>query len=190
MTSTASIEDLASIKDRAAPGRRVTYAYYNARNGTHPGIITGTMTAANGVLLVKVRLDGARSPLHMPANQDGLVYLDEIEPVPDLPMGRFKPDSASIGFDFEYDGVLVVEFEDGDLAAVSDDKDKAEAAVATFLREHCGVDDEAEVSEQLRWLESQWRAFEWEPEDAECAWLMNPAEEGDDQAVHVYYLPA
>jgi hypothetical protein len=33
--------------------------------------------------------------------------------------------------------------------------------------------------------------FEWEPEDAESPWTVSwDAAEGDDQAVHIYYLPA
>jgi len=81
-------------------------------------------------------------------------------------------------------------FEDGDAVAVTSDRARAEAAVATWMRESEGIEDEHTVRESLGWMKPRWVVFEWEPEDAECVWLMNPASEGDDQAVHVYYLPA
>lgn len=175
---------------KAEPGRRVTYAYYNARNGAQPGIITGAKTATNGVLLALVRLDGTRSSLHIPADHEGLTYLDEVVEVPELPMGRFHPSTTSLGFDFAYEGVQVCEFEDGDAVAVTDDRGKAEAALATYLREVAGYDDEATVRQEIGYLKPEWVVFEWQPEDSESVWLMNEAAEGDDQAVHIYYLPA
>jgi hypothetical protein len=181
---------MTSTLDKAVRGRRVTYAYYNARNGAQPGIITGTKTATNGVLLALVRLDGTRSSIHIPADHKDLTYLDKIEPVPDLPMGRFHPSTTVLGFDFAYEGVAVCEFEDGDAVAVTDDRAKAEAAIATYLREAAGVDDEGDVRQQLGDLKPEWVVFEWQPEGSECVWLMNEATEGDDLAVHVYYLPA
>lgn len=176
-----------TIETRAVRGRRVTYAYTNDPK-QRPGIITDTMTANNGVLLVKVRLDGARSNLHIPAGHDGLTYLDEVVEVPELPMGRFHPSTTSLGFDFAYDGVPVCGFEDGDIVAVTADRGKAEAAVATYLREVADLDDETDIREDAARLKARWVVFEWEPEDAECVWMMNPASEGDDQTVHVFYL--
>ncbi|MFF0009640.1 hypothetical protein ACFYQT_40300 [Streptomyces tibetensis] len=178
-----------SIETRAVRGRRVTYAYTSDKT-QRPGVITDTKTAVNGTLLAMVRLDGARSSLHVPADHENLTYLDEIGEVPELPMGRFHPATTSLGFDFQYDGVVVCGFEDGDAVAVTADRAKAEAAIATFLREVEGIDDEPTVRESLGWMKPRWVVFEWEPEDAEFVWLMNPASEGDDQAVHVYYLPA
>lgn len=177
-----------TLAEKAVIGRRVEYAYSNDRR-KRPGVITGTKTAINGALLACVRLDGTRSTMHIPVDHEELTYLDEVGPVPELPMGRFHPSTTALGFDFQYDGVLVCGFEDGDAVAVTADQSKAEAAVATFLREVEGIDDEATVNESLSYMKPRWVVFEWEPEDAECAWLMNPAEEGDDQAVHVYYLP-
>jgi hypothetical protein len=174
---------------KAVRGRRVTYAYTNDKR-QRPGVITDTKTAINGALLVMVRLDGARSNLHVPADHEHLTYLDEVGPVPELPMGRFHPSTTTLGFDFHYDGVAVCGFEDGDAVAVTDDQPKAEAAVAPYLREVEGIDDQHTVRESIGWMKPRWVVFEWEPEDAECVWLMNPASEGDDQAVHVYYLPA
>lgn len=174
---------------KAEAGRRVTYEFYNARK-PHPGVITRTKTTGNGDLIALVRLDGQRSSMHVPVDLDGLTYLDEIGPVPELPMGRFQPNLQHPGIDWEYDGVIVVRFEEGDLAAITADRAKAEAAVATFLRERDGIEDESDISDELAELKPQWAVFEWEPEDAECAWLMNYATENDDQALQVHYLPS
>lgn len=183
-----------TLAEKAVTGRRVRYTYHRSLNDDRAdlfalGVITGTMTAINGTLLARVRLDGHRSNMHIPVDHEELTYLDEVGPVPDLPMGRFHPSATGLGFDFQHEGVLVCGFEDGDAVAVTTDQAKAEAAVATYLREVEGIDDEHTIRESLGWMTSRWVVFEWEPEDAECAWLMNPAEEGDDQAVHVYYLP-
>jgi hypothetical protein len=169
-------------------GRRVTYEFYNARK-PHPGVITGTKTTDNGDVIALVRLDGQRSSMHVPVDLEGLQLLGEVGPVPELPMGRFQPSLQHPGIDWEYDGVIVVQFEEGDLAALTGDRAKAEAAVATYLREQCGIDDEAAITDELAELKPQWVVFEWEPEDTECAWLMNYAAEGDDQALQVHYLP-
>jgi hypothetical protein len=103
-------------------------------------------------------------------------------------MGRFRPTPQHPGFDFQYDGVLIVEFEEGDLAAITANRTKAEATVATYLRKYHDL-DEAAVRDELAELKPQRVVFEWQPEDAECAWLMNPADESDDQALQVHYLP-
>jgi hypothetical protein len=175
---------------KAETGRRVTYAYYNARPAEHPGVITGTRTTADGRVVALVRLDGTRSSIHIPADHDGLTYLDEVGPVPELPMGRFQPGLEHPGMDYAYDGVIVLEFEEDDMAAITTDRAKAEAAVATYLREQWGVEDEELITDHLAELKPQWVVFEWQPEEAECAWLMNCAAEGDDQALQVHYLPA
>jgi hypothetical protein len=182
---------LAELKPLAAQiGRRVTYAYYNARPAEHRGVITGAKTAANGSPIALVRLDGTRSSIHIPADHEGLHYLDEVGPVPELPMGRFQPGLEHPAMDYAYDGVMVLEFDDGDMAAITDDRAKAEAAVATYLREQCGIEAETEIVDELAELKLQWVVFEWQPAEAECAWLMNYAAEGDDQALQVHYLPA
>jgi hypothetical protein len=172
---------------KAEIGRRVTISY--AGNPAHPGVITGTGTAAGGGPLVRVRLDGQRSSLVIPADHEGLRYLAQVGPVPQLPMGRFQPSTQHPGFDYEHRGVLVVEFDDGDMAAIAADRNEAEVAIAAYLREQCGIDDEAAVRDELAELKPQWAVFEWEPEDAECAWLMHTAAEDDDQALRVHYLP-
>ncbi|MFD0509399.1 hypothetical protein ACFQ0G_53835 [Streptomyces chiangmaiensis] len=80
---------------KAVAGRRVTFTYFRdldvADGPEYPGIVTGTETAANGILLARIRLDGTRSNLAIPADYEGLTYLDEVVPVPELPMGRFLP---------------------------------------------------------------------------------------------------
>ena len=168
---------------KAEVGRRVAFSHIH-----DPKQVEGVITFVADPT-VWVRLDGQRSNLHLRADYEGLRYLDEVGPVPALPMGRFTPSTKHVGIDFEYDGVIVVQFEEDDLAALTGDRAKAEAAVATYLRERCGIDDETAISDELAELKQQWAVFEWEPEDAECAWLMNPAAEGDDQALQVHYLP-
>ncbi|NUS82719.1 MAG: hypothetical protein HOY75_08195 [Streptomyces sp.] len=176
------------LTQKAVRGRRVTYAYPNTRQ-PHPGVITNTQTI-DGNLVALVRLDGTRSNLHLPADQENLTYLDQVGPVPDLPMGRFQPDSSHPGFDFQYEGVLVCSFEDDDAAAVTGDPAKAQAALAAFLREYWDYEDEGVIRDQLKRMDRQWVVFEWQPEDAEYAWMLNPAAEDDDQAVQVHYLYA
>ncbi|MFD0555371.1 hypothetical protein ACFQ0X_43935 [Streptomyces rectiviolaceus] len=105
-------------------------------------------------------------------------------------MGRFQPGTEHPGMHFVYGGVLVVEFDDGDLAAITDDRDKAEVAVAAYLREQAGLEAERAIGVELAALKPQWAVFEWQPEDAEYDWCWESAEEGDDQAVRIHYLPA
>jgi hypothetical protein len=178
-----------ALENLAVVGRRVEYRVHRSTVDDRadvyaPGVVT---FAADPI--VKIRLDGQRSSIAMRADCDGLRYLDEVGPVPALPMGRFQPDTRQPGIDWAHDGVLVVEFDEGDMAAITGDRDKAEAAVATYLREHCGIDDETTISDELAELKPQWVVFEWQPEDAECAWLMNCAGRGDEQALQVHYLP-
>ncbi|MEU8525292.1 hypothetical protein AB0C77_06765 [Streptomyces sp. NPDC048629] len=175
----------------AVAGRRVAFTYHRDLEKAGPGqvgVITAIDTGQPASL--RIRLDGSRSNLHVFPDYEGLRYLDEVGPVPELPMGSFKPSAQHPGMDFEYDGVLVIEFEDGDMVAITGDRARAEAAVATYLREQAGVDDEGDIREDLAELKPQYAVFEWEPEDAECAWLMHNATEGDEQAVRVHYLPA
>lgn len=177
----------------AVVGRRIKFTYYrdlNTADGTeHPGIITGIVPTQGASL--KIRLDGRRSSLHVPPAYEGLRYLDEVVPVPALPMGRFMPSLDTEGFNYAYGGVLVVGFDDDGLAALTPDRDKAVAAVSTYLREVHGMDDEGSVRDEVRWLESKRAFFEWEPEDAEHSWSMHFAEDGDvDQVIRLHYLAA
>ncbi|MEU9998074.1 hypothetical protein [Streptomyces sp. NPDC050848] len=183
--------DTTTLPAEAVVGRRVAFTYHRdlkKPGNALPGVITDIDTEQRAAL--RIRLDGSRSNLHVFPDYEGLQYLDQVGPVPDLPMGPFKPSSQHPGMDFEYDGVLVIEFEEGDMVAITDDLAKAEAAVATYLREQAGVDDETDIREALADLQPQYAVFVWQPEDSECAWLMNDADEGDGKALKVHYLPA
>ncbi|MFJ6348619.1 hypothetical protein ACIQKB_03980 [Streptomyces sp. NPDC092046] len=180
-----------TLPAQATVGRRVAFTHHRDLSKAcrdQIGIITAIDTGQRAAL--RIRLDGSRSNLNVAPDYEGLRYLDEVVPVPELPMGRFQPSAQHPGMDYIYDGVLVVEFEDGDMVAITEDRARAEAAVATYLRDQAGIDDEADIREALADLTSRRVVFEWEPEDAECAWFMNPAVEGDDQALGVHYLPA
>lgn len=169
---------------KAQTGRRVTFAHHYDPIA-HPGIITSVLDGA-----VKVRLDGQRSSIHVPIGFEGLRYLDDVVSVPSLPMGRFRPTAKDLG-DFVFDGVAVVAFdEDEDAIMLTDDPAKAVAAAGTYLREVCDIDDESTIRDEVKRLVKRWVVFEWQPEGAECPWLMDWASEGDDMDVQLYYLPA
>lgn len=181
-----------TLEDLAVAGRRVTFTYYrHLESGPAvPGIITGTEPAVNGALLARVRLDGTRSTLTPPVDYEGLTYLDEVVPVPELPMGRFTPErSDTYGF-YEKDGVLIAAIcEDGeDLIVITDDREKAIAVAHAYLDDQAWVDLDYVDFDDIR---AHWAVFEWEPEDAESPWTVRwDAAEGDDQAIHIFYLPA
>lgn len=180
-----------TLADKAVVGRRVEFTFYrdlDTPDGhAYPGIITGTEPGLSGALLARIRLDGKRSTLTIPVAYEGLTYLDQVVPVPDLPMGRFTPAADDMNGFYEHSGVLVLAIgEDGeDLVVITDDKEKAFTAAIGYGPE-LGFDPDYFDREDMQ---ARWVVFEWQPEDAECAWFMNPAAEGDDQAVHVYYLP-
>lgn len=183
---------IVNLPAEAVVGRRVAFTYYRDLRNVSPdqvGVITAIDTEEPSRIL-KIRLDGSRSNLHVQPDYEGLRYLDQVGPVPTLPMGRFIPSTKDVGFDYEYEGVLVVEFEEGDMAALTADREKATAAAATYLREVAGLEDESDVRDETDSLRPLWVFFEWEPENAECAWRMHAASEGDDQAIQVHYLPA
>ncbi|MFE9812347.1 hypothetical protein [Streptomyces sp. NPDC005548] len=172
---------------KAHTGRRVAFIRYrDLPNGPQTeGIITGVDLEQPASQLL-IRLDGARSNLHVRPNYEGLTYLDEVVPVPELPVGPFTPVANDLNGFYERDGLVVAAVgEDGeDLVAITDDRDKAFAAVVGHGTQ-VGYDmDDFERED----LDARWVVFEWQPDDAECTWFMNPAAEGDDQAVHVYSL--
>ncbi|MDX2765451.1 hypothetical protein [Streptomyces europaeiscabiei] len=179
---------------KAETGRRVEYAYHRSLIDDQatlyaPGIITGTEPGYNGALLAKVRLDGQRSTLHVPVDYDGLRYLDQVTPVPDLPMGPFTPVADDANGFYERAGVLVAAIgEDGEaLIILTGDRDKAFAA-ATAYGEQIGYDPDYVA---LKDLQPCWAVFEWQPEDSDSPWLVRwDAAESDDQAVRVHYLAA
>lgn len=178
--------------EKAVVGRRVTFTYHRDRGlpdpPAYPGIITSTEPGLSGCLLAVIRLDGHRSHLHIPVDYEGLTYLDEVTEVPDLPMGRFLPVADDRHGLWEYEGVLLATVgEDGEnLVLLTDDPAKARAAATTYLTE-TGVDLDYVHFDSMRAL---WVVFAWEPDDSEYPWTWSDASEDDDQAVHVYYLPA
>jgi hypothetical protein len=181
-----------TLEDLAVAGRRVTFTYYrHLKDGPAvPGIITGTETAVNGAPLARVRLDGTRSTITPPIDYEGLVYLDEVVPVPELPMGRFTPERSDTNGFWEKEGVLLAAIcEDGeDLIVITDDREKAITAARAYLVDEALVDLDYVNFEHIR---AHWAVFEWEPEDAEFPWTVRwDAAEGDDQAIRIHYLPA
>lgn len=180
-----------TLEDLAVVGRRIAFTYYRdlPDGPAHPGIITGRFPSQGASVNVELRLDGMRHSLHIPPNYQGLRYLDEVVPVPALPMGRFHPfRSDSNGF-WEKEGVLLAAVgEDGeDLVVITDDRDQAIAAARAYLQE---VDVDLDYVD-LDDIRAHWAVFEWEPEDAESPWSVRwDAEEGDDMAIRIHYLPA
>ncbi|WP_328545400.1 hypothetical protein [Streptomyces europaeiscabiei] len=173
-----------TLTEKAVTGRHVTFTHYrNLSDGpTRPGIITGTEPGYNGALLARVRLDGERSNLCVPVDYEGLTYLDQITDVPELPMGRFHPTADDFGGDWE--GVPVCSLDNEAIVILTADRLRAAGALAAFCKD-MGFD-----REYLPSMEDRWAVFEWQPEDAEIPWFMDLAEQGDDQAIHIHYLPA
>lgn len=179
-----------TLTDKAVVGRRVQFAYHHSLVNDsetlyHPGIITGTEPGLSGALRALIRLDGRRSNLSIPVDYEGLRYVDEVVPVPDLPMGRFTPTADDFGGDWE--GVPVCSLESEDIILLTDDRSRAAAALHEFCKD-MWIDIDRE---SLPALQSGWAVFEWQPEDSEHPWMVRwDAAEGDDHAVHIYYLPA
>ncbi|MGX1220388.1 hypothetical protein [Streptomyces ambofaciens] len=185
---TATVEDLAVV------GRRIEFAYHRSLIDDTatlwlPGIIAGSERGLNGSPLARIRLDGRRSTLTIPVAYEGLRYLDQVVPVPELPMGRFLPAvDEQNGFQEKAGVVLASIGEDGEeLVFLTDDPAKARAAALAHARDtHLDVD-----YVDLDALTARWAVFEWEPEDAECLWTVRfDATEDDDKAVRIHYLPA
>ena len=180
-----------TLPAKAVVGRRIEFAYYSNLHSDeptvwHPGIITALNPGLNGTVLAHLRLDGRRrSALHITTGYEGLRYLDEVVDVPPLPMGRFTPTAETLKAEV-HEGVPVVELEEGDLFALTADRDIAVRAMTGYAKAHDWYVDDL-TSDRLK---AQWSVFEWAPLDAEYDWHMNDAAEGDDMAVHAYYLPA
>ena len=177
-----------SVYPKAHTGRRIAFTRFrDLPNGPqHQGIITG-INPDEPVSSLLIRLDGTRRNLHVRPNYEGLTYLDEVVPVPDLPMGAFTPVANDMNGFHEHAGVLVTAVgEDGEnLVVLTDDKDEAYATAVGYGPD-LGFDPDYFDREDMQ---ARWVVFEWEPEDSDCSWVMNPAAQGDDHAVHVYYLP-
>ncbi|WP_329203868.1 hypothetical protein [Streptomyces sp. NBC_01435] len=170
-----------ALEDKAVIGRRVEFAYYRDQDVYLPGIITAL---TEDVASLRIRLDGARSNLAVRPDYEHLRYLDEVGPVPDLPMGRFTPTAAD--FDGEYAGIPVVQFEEGETVLLTPDNSKARAALAEFAEDMQIAPDYADPAG----LVTRSVVFEWQPEDAECPWLMDFADADADHAIQIHYLPA
>lgn len=178
-----------TLAGKAVVGRRITLTYYRdlelPEPPAHPGIITGVSDTGS----LWIRLDGTRCTLGAGADYRGVTYLDEVVPVPELPMGRFTPVASDPNGFYEKAGALVAAIgEDGeDLIVVTDDRAKARAAVTEYV-DWTGLDPDYVGLDHLR---PCWAVFEWEPEDAEYPWTVNwDAAEGDEMAVQIHYLPA
>jgi len=182
MTTTQTAHPKAEI------GRRVLHTRYRdlPHGPAYPGVITSISDDQPASL--RIRLDGTRCNLHVRPNYEGLTYLDEVTDVPALPMGRFIPVADDRHGFHAKAGVLVATVgEDGeDLVLITADLAKAREAAAAYAEE-IGLDLDSVDYTDLR---PEWVVFTWEPEDADSPWLMDQATEGDDHAIHIYYLPA
>ncbi|MFE1612697.1 hypothetical protein ACLQ17_25650 [Streptomyces sp. DT197] len=155
----------------AEPGRRVIIKGRNA-----PGVITAT---DEGVLMVRV--DGTRCS--QPVLQGGLQLLDEIGPVPALPKGPFLPTAELLKAEV-FGGVAVVELDGGDLLALDGDPVRAAAAMRAHERSY----DRPLYGLVAEKMQARWVVFVWEPEGAECEWVVEDVEAGTEQAVQVRYV--
>lgn len=175
-----------TLTDKAVVGRRVMLTYYRdlkTKGPERPGVITGIVPTQGAS--VQIRLDGRRRSLHVPPDYKGLRYLDEIGPVPALPMGRFHPTPDEL--EGEWEGVPVCSIsEGGDIVLLTTDRDRAVAAATAYFND-AGID-----LNYVHWkgLKPRWAYFEWEPEDSDTDWFQYWCVEGDDQAIQLYYLPA
>lgn len=180
MTATQTVHPKAQI------GRRIMFTRYSdLKNGgpEQPGIITGLVPTQGAS--VRIRLDGQRSVFYVRPDFEGLRYLDETGPVPELPMGRFHPTPDEL--EGEWEGVPVCSInEDGDIVLFTTDREKAVTAATAYFKD-AWIDLDFV---NWDWLQLRWAFFEWEPEDADTHWSMDWCAEGDDHAIHLYHLPA
>lgn len=184
MTSTASLED------QAVTGRRVLFTYHRelGTGPEHPGIITGLEDGYEGTRLALIRLDGTRSTLSIPTDYEGITYLDQVVDVPALPTGSFIPVADDKNVVQEHDGVLYAQTgEDGEyLVVVTDDLEAAK----NVARHHAKSIGLALTEDDLEAFDAEMSTFVWEPENAECPWVVGPAQDGDENAVHTFTLYA
>lgn len=177
-----------TLTEKAVAGRRIELTYYRDLQLTNPPIHPGVITiVTDGASTVWVRLDGKRYNVAARSDYQGLRYLDEVGPVPELPVGRFQPTPADM-LGVWHDVPLATIGEDGeDLILLTTDRDKATTAAIAYARE-TDIDPDYVDYDALK---PCWAVFEWAPEDAEFAWSVRwDAAQGDDQAVHIFYLPA
>ncbi|WP_097866547.1 hypothetical protein [Streptomyces sp. rh34] len=173
--------DTTALPAQAVIGRRVEFAYYRDQTTFLPGIITAI---TDDPASLRVRLDGKRNNVACRPDYDGIRYLDQVVPVPALPMGAFTPTVD----DFDgatYAGVPVCQLDDEDIVILTADQDAARGALVAYCK---AQDIDPEYAEDP--LEAAWARFEWQPEDAESDWQVRFDAEGFDGAVQIHYLPA
>ncbi|MEV3947001.1 hypothetical protein AB0K57_04965 [Streptomyces halstedii] len=166
---------------QAVIGRRVEFAYYRDQATFLPGIITAI---TDDPASLRVRLDGKRSNVACRPDYDGIRYLDEVTPVPALPMGAFTPTLQDFGGP-AYAGIPVCQLDDEDIVILTGVPDAARDALVAYC-EAQDIDPEYAADP----LEAAWALFEWQPEDAESDWHVRFDAEGFDGAVQIHYLPA
>ena len=173
-----------TLTEKAVVGRRIIHNH-RSRKQKVPGIITRLNEGESGGFWV--RLDGDRHTFFVPPKFVHLVtFLEEVTEVAALPMGRFQPTVDQLEGAWEGVPVCTVS-EDGDLILLTTDRNAAVRAATAYF-EYAGVDLDYVHFDSLA---LRWAVFEWEPEDADTDWTVRwDAREGDDQAVHVYLLPA
>lgn len=171
----------------AEPGRRITFTGFASTPTPRPGVIT----AIDGDALL-IRLDGHRfnlriTPDLLPPTKH-LHLLDEIGPVPALPMGRFTPVPDDCAGIWEHDGTpyVTVGEEGENVLVITGDRN---TAIAVMTGHFTDMDIDLKYVD-FDSMQGLWAVFEWQPEDADSPWLWSEAKQGDDLAVHAYYLPA
>lgn len=177
-----------TLAQKAVVGRRIAFTYYRdlklAQPPAHPGIIT---SVTEDKASLRIRLDGKRYNLAARTDYQGITYLDEVVPVPVLPMGRFIPTGDDLLGVWEGVPLSTIGEDGEDLILLAADRDKAVAAAQAYDRE-VGVHPDSANYDRIR---AFWAVFEWEPEDAETPWTVRwDAAEGDEKAVRIHYLPA
>ncbi|MCI3279160.1 hypothetical protein [Streptomyces cylindrosporus] len=180
-----------TVTEQAVVGRRIEFTYYRDLNTPNPPRHPGTITALipDQGACVKLRLDGTRHSLHVPPDYEGLTYLDEILPVPVLPMGRFTPTVEQMGGEWAGVPVCLLQSEPTGaehVIALTADPAAARTAVTSYLTQTGWDLDYVDLDQ----LELRWAVFEWGPEDDDIPWTANwDACEGDEQAIRIHLLP-
>jgi hypothetical protein len=164
---------------KATPGRRVVYR--------HPVVDTdlpGIIASIDEGNLLRLRLDGHRRTVTVTDSSEHVTYLEETGQLPPaVPVGRFHPIPEELTA--VRAGVPLTVVDGNNLLLLTADRDAAVSAVTAFLPD-MGYDPNG-----IDWtlLEARWAVFEWSEDLSSYAWALTWGVEGDDQAVHVHYLP-
>lgn len=167
-----------ALPGQAVPGRRVTYR--------HPILdtdLTGSIEKVDEGTLLRVRLDGHRRPITVQASSELVTYLDEVTDLPPIPVGRFTPIPEELNA--VRAGVPLAVIGANDLILLTTDPDAAIAAATDYLP------DMGYNPATVDWttLETRWAGFDWPEDTTRFDWILTWVAEGDDQALHVHYLP-